>query len=408
MIGPNGLRSAVKKCDTIIHDITLALSTKDKPKSFSRDMNLLRMFGVKPNAKAGVFGKLADKLSRTHRVIGSSSWTEHIELDRVAGFELAKRCGMGIPEYKEFNSLKAGVKFLQGSADKWVFKPLGNKDLDLTYPDTFKGELLDMLSYNLPDRFKTDSVNYILQKFVDGIEVSSELWWNGDEFCNPNRTLEDKKLASGNTGPATGSQSNTVWMCENMDGPVFKQMQKLKPYLERSGYLGPIDANCIIDEVGKPWFLEWTPRFGWSALYCFLSFVPDGQISSFFLNDFKAVFKGGFVASQLISLYPYPNVDKTQLDTWTKGNLINHPLNLSGMWWQDVYQDDEGKLRVCGSDGIIGVYTNHADTLEDSITGLHKKIKKLQISGNLQYRTEYDHLTRHAERYKKLKKVGAV
>ena len=408
MIGPGGLKAALNKTDTVIFDITLAMSSQDKPASFSRDMSLLGMFGIKANSKSGVFGRIGDKLSETHQVIGTSSWTEHIELDRVAGIELAKRIGLGIPEYKEFNSLKAGVKFLQGNKNKWVFKPLGNKDLDLTYADTYKGELLDMLQYNLPDRFQKDNVSYILQKFIDGTEVSSELWWDGEKFCHPNRTLEDKKLGSGNTGPATGSQSNSVWMCEDMEGPVHKEMQKLAPYLRLSNYLGCIDANCIISDDGKPWFLEWTPRFGWSALYCLLSFLPEGQLSTFFLNGFNAVFREGFVTSQLVSLYPYPNVDKKQLDTWTKGNLINHSLSLPGMWWQDVYLDDEGKLRVCGSDGIVGVYTNLADTLEDSITGLHKRLKKLQISGNVQYRTENDHLTRHMERYKRLEKADAV
>ena len=405
-----GLKPALRKAETVCIDITL-LNHK-KP----HDLALLSAFGIKSNVP-GIFGPLSDKLRRDHYVIGGSSWCEHIEMDREAGYKLAKNIGLNVPNYQHFKGLKQGIGFLQGSEgkkEKWVFKLLNMGPLDLTYPEESDGELLDFMQTSLPRRLEKEHINpeqaeYILQSFVPGTEVSSELWWDGTEFLNPNRTIEEKPLGDDNTGPSTGSQSNSVWRCKDMDGPVFKEMQKLAPYLKVAGYAGCIDANCIIGEDGKPWFLEWTPRFGYSALYCFLSFIPPGQLSNFILNGFQAVFKDGFVASQLLSLWPYPDPDKAKLAQNIKDNLIFHRLqDLDYMWLQDIWQAEDKKLRVGGEDGYIGVITAHADDMEGAIKKCHQKVNKFEAAGNLQYRTEYDHLTRHVKRYKELEKAGVV
>lgn len=403
MVGMGELKKYLSKCGHVYIDINLP----NRKPPIPRDIELLRMFGCNP-ASPGVFGPISDKLRKHHHVICGSQWCEKIEFDRDEGVKLAKKIGLSIPEYQEFASLRKGVEFLQsseGQGRRWVVKPAGNQDLDLTFPETFEGEAIDILSNNLPERFKTDRVQFILQTFVeDGVELSSELWWDGKEFLHPNRTLEDKKVYSGNTGPAAGSASNTVWLCGDADGVVHKEMQKLKPYLELSGYVGPIDANCILTEDGKAWFLEWTPRCGYSALYCFLSFIPKGGLTNFFLNGFSAMMKDGFVASQVVSLYPYPSLDKKALEKLAKGNWVNHDFNDPDFWWQDVMQGEDGKLRCAGADGMIGVLTSFDEDMEEAIKKNQAKVKKLKVSGNLQYRV--DHLESHSKRMNKLKNWG--
>ena len=407
-IGLGDLPAALRRNDNVIFDITLPIHPPIKP----HDLAFLKLFGIK-HRTSGLFGAVADKLMKDHRVQGSSSWTEHIELDREAGFALAKKLGFGIPEYQKFRGLKAGVKFLQsneGNKERWVFKMLNNGPLDLSYPETYSGEVVDLMLTSLPQRlvkekFNPEAIQYILQKFVDGVECSNELSWNGNDFANANRTIEDKKLAAGNCGPATGSQSNVVALCYDLDGPAFKELQGLKPYLKKSGYIGPIDANVIF-EGEKPWFLEWTPRQGWSSEYCKCAFIPKGQLSNYYLNGYQAVFKDGYVASQLVSLYPYPELNKQKLEMMIKGNLINHRLqDLEDMWLQDVYLDENKKLRCSGSDGIIGIVTKLGDTPEDAINSVCKSVKNLKISGNLQHRCN-DHLEKATARINKLRQVG--
>lgn len=405
-IGLEGLSLALRKADTVIFDITLPTHKPLKP----HDVTFLKKFGVNLNVP-GVFGHVADKLMKDHLVIGSSSFTEHLELDREAGFKIAEKIGFSVPEYQKFKGLKEGIRFLQSSAGKknrWVFKMLNNGPLDLTYPDTFDGEILDMMLTSLPQRlvkekFDPEKIEYILQSFVEGEECSNELWTDGDDFINPNRTIESKKLGSGETGVATGSQMNVVAMCSDMGGPAFKELQRLKPYIRRSGYVGPLDANVIFAEDGKLWWLEATFRFGWSALYCLCRFIPKGQLANFFLNGFTALFDEGYVASQLMSLYPYPDLDKKKLGMMVEGNLVNHRLNDPDLYWQDIYADKD-KLRCCGSDGIIGVIACLADTPEEAINKAQVKCKKFEVTGNKQWRD--DHLARHMKRINKLRSWG--
>ncbi len=110
--------------------------------------------------------------------------------------------------------------------------------------------------------------------------------------------------------------------------------------------------------------------------------------------------KPGYVASQLLSLYPYPDLNRQRLEMNVKGNLINHRLqDLKDVWLQDVYLD-EGRLRCAGSDGIIGVVTSRSDDYETAINKVQKRCKTFEVSGNKQYRD--DHLSRAIERIKKL------
>src|SRR5262249_2289375 len=40
----------------------------------------------------------------------------------------------------------------------------------------------------------------------------------------------------------------------------------LEGLLEKLGYIGNVDVNCIIDDNGDPWPLEFTMRFGYPAI----------------------------------------------------------------------------------------------------------------------------------------------
>lgn len=405
-IGMGDLKRTLLKCDTVIFDITLPMRKPPVP----RDVALLQLFGCSPHSP-GVFGVISDKLRRRHRVIGGSQWAEHIELDREAGFKFAKKIGFEIPEYQKFKGLKQGIKFLENNKEEfWVFKMLNNGPLDLTYCDTFEGEILDLMKSSLPlrlqkEKFDPEKIEYILQKFVDGCECSNQLWWNGKEYLNPTRTIECKKLGSSNTGPATGSQSNTVSFCKDIDGPVFDLLQKATPYLELADCMIPMDANVIFasEPPHRPNWLEATFRAGWSALYCECAAIPN--LTNFFLNGFYTAHKPGYVASQLLALYPYPDLDQKKLGMMVEGNLINHRLqDLDYMWLQDIYLAEDGKLRCSGADGIIGVITQQANTPEEAIDKVQDKCKKFEVSGNKMWRD--DHKKKHTERINELRKWG--
>ena len=404
------LLSAVKRAEVICIDTIV------KNKKTDRDLALLDLFNISHNVP-DLYGRLGDILKRppwSKMVIGGGEEVAQYELDRSKGFELAKKAGFSIPPYQEFKRLTEAVKFLKSSAgkakEKWYFKADGNVALDLTFDGTPE-QLIDYLTNKVPRRLGTDIIDCILQEAVEGevVELSREVWRDPDgNAVNPNSTLEDKKLSSRNSGPRVGCAVSTVWRDADCLGVIHKQILAIIKLL--TGYCGPIDANCIITKDLQAWFLEWTLRFGYSALYLLLFFIKTGKLGNFFLDAFKTSWKDGFVASQVLSLYPFPPTAHNRQDMieMIKGNPIDSKIDEPGVWWLDVMEDALGQLRVNGADGLIGVATAHDKTMEGAIKAAYQKVSGITICGNKQFWPLNEHLEGHTERYQRLQKWGII
>jgi phosphoribosylamine-glycine ligase len=394
-----GLLRALSKCDVVVFDITQHSRGK------SHDRFLLNKFGI-PVTQKDLFGSIADKLKRDKLVIGASQLGAELEWNREAGIKLAGKLGLDIPKYQVFKSVQDGIKFLEsgeGKKDRWVLKPWDDDETEWTYCEKFEGELIDILKNNIARKFGT-SFKFMLQQYVEGVEYATEMWQDNTGPVFYTRTLECKKLADGNMSKATGSQLNTYWIPKQVDDRMDKAF-KLLHKNAGDDYVGMTDINCIY-QGDKRYFLEFTRRFGWSSTYLACSLVPEHNLSTFFINGFKAMFKPQVVSSQVVSLWPYPGGSPKDLEENIKSNLINHPLDkLNGMWLQDVYQDETG-LRCAGADGFIGVQTGLGNTPEQSIDKLYKELDRLEITGNTQWRTEDDHLHQVSKRLKLLKGWG--
>ena len=330
------------------------------------------------------------------------------------GVELAKKAGFSIPPYQEFKSLKEAARFLgskEGKArEKWYFKASGNEALDLTFDGT-PTQLIDYITTKVTKRLRGDKVDCILQEAIEGesVELSREGWMGVDgKLTNPNSTLEDKKLSSRNSGPRVGCAVSTVWRDKDFSGVSHKQLVAAAKLL--SGYVGSIDANCIITPDLKPWFLEWTLRFGYSALYLLLFLIKKGKLGNFLLDPFNTTWQDGFVASQVLSLYPFPPTAHNRQDRveMIQGNLIDSKIDTPGVWWIDVMEDAQDNFRVAGNDGLVGVCTAHGATMEEAIKGAYEKVDGIKITGNEQFWPLSEHLDSHMERYKKLQKWGII
>ena len=408
----DGLMAAVKRAEVICIDTIV------KNQKTDRDFALLDLFKISHNIP-DLYGRLGDILKRppwSKQVIGGGEEVAEYELNRGKGVELAKKSGFAIPPYQEFKSTKDAARFLLSSegkkVKKWYFKADGNVALDLTFDGTPE-QLVDYLTTKVPKRLGTDKVDCILQEAIEGevVELSREGWLGPDgKLYHANSTLENKKLHSRDSGPRVGCAVSTVWKDTDFEGPIHKQLQTAIKYLK--GYVGPLDANCIITKDLQPWFLEWTLRFGYSALYLLLYFIKKGKLANFLLDPFNTMWKEGFVASQVLSLFPFPPTahNKKDFAEMIAGNLITAKKEDmgNGMWWIDVLADAQGNLRVNGADGLIGVGMTHDATFEGAIKGAHKKVDDIKITGNKQFWPLNEHLEAHTERYQRLQKWGVI
>ena len=409
-LGLDELHNAVRRAEVIVID-TIAKNGKT-----DKDLALLNRFGISRNV-TNLYGRLGDILKRppySKLVIGGGEEVAEYELNRGKGVELAQKAGFSIPPYQEFKSLKEAAKFLGGkegkAREKWYFKASGNEALDLTFDGT-PAQLIDYIITKVTKRLGGDKVDCILQEAIEGesVELSREGWLDLDgKLTNPNSTLEDKKLSSRNSGPRVGCAVSTVWRDKDFSGVSHKQLVAAAKFL--SGYCGAIDANCIITPDLKPWFLEWTLRFGYSALYLLLSLIKKGKLGNFLLAPFNTTWRDGFVASQVLSLYPFPVTAHNRQDRveMIQGNLIDSKIDEPGVWWIDVMQDAQDNFRVAGNDGLIGVCTAHGATIEGAIKGAYEKVDGIKITGNKQFWPLQEHIDSHMDRYKKLQKWGVI
>jgi len=356
------------------------------PVEHKRDRALHKVFGVKGDS---LFGPIADTLRKQGKaIIGSSRFTDKMELDRQLGSTMVQKLGLHTPRSKAFNSLSAGAAFLRKAKGLWAFKPFENQDLDLTYVEKYPGELVAKLENEYPQRLP-DGTGFLLQEKIDGVEISTEAWWNGSEWGLFNHTIEDKTLMNDNLGPRIGSATNTVWLKQRR-GLLNDVFEALTPIVQSAGYAGPVDINAIVGQGGKKtYFLEWTPRLGYDAIYCLLSLLEDpiGQLIEYVAGGSKKpqLQTGQFGSSIRVSIPPYPYENPELLE-------LAQGIQISGaaedLWLEDVKQERNLNMVCAGSDGVIGVAAASGRTIKESVNGAYAKAKAVQIGAYPQYRTD--------------------
>ncbi len=330
-------------------------------------------------------GQLADEARETTPVIGASEFSDRLEYDREFGLEVMEAAGIKVPKWEKFGSPTEALSFLKSHNKRYVLKPIGDAPSESTYVAKSAEDLAHFIEVRLDAKVK----RFILQEFVEGVEVSTEAWWTGKEWVALNHTLEEKKFMTGGLGPNTGCAGNVVWMPPRRT-PIFEQgLEKVGPILKEAGYVGMVDLNTIATE-GNVWGLEWTPRFGYEGT-CnlvsllaigfgeFLFKMATGQIST--LGEAQAK----FAATVRLSVPPYPfaEIAKKQLKVPIEGLDIDH---LEQFVLYDAMVED-GCLVTSGTYNAIGCPIGTGATIGSAFTSVEAILAKLNVP-DLQYRND--------------------
>ena len=194
-------------------------------------------------------------------VISASQETAEWELDRQVGQNILKTHGIAVPDCKEFTSYDDAIAYVKRENRRFVSKPSGDADKALSYVAKTPADMVYML-----ERWKRIAKHkqpFILQEFIAGTEMAVGGWFGPHGFnagwCE---NFEFKKLMDGDMGVATGEQG-TVLRYVARSKLARMMLEPLAETLEKMDYCGYIDVNCIIDDKGQPWPLEFTMRFGW-------------------------------------------------------------------------------------------------------------------------------------------------
>ncbi len=340
------------------------------------------------------FGKDANELRKKGKlVVGGSTYTDQLEEDREFGQAEMKRVGMLTLPHWDFSDYDTALKFIEENPGRYVYKPSGHT------PSDYKGLLFlgnDEDGIDLHEILRSNKKvlerkikQFQLQKFASGVEIAVGAFFNGNNFIYPlNINFEHKKLFPGDIGPFTGEMGTTMyWSAPNV---IFRTtLEKMKEDLQKSGYVGYVDINCVANGRGI-YPLEFTCRFG----YPHISIAMEGITSEWgeFLytiakgENYELKTKKGFQIGVVCAIPPFPYYDKSEMDLYKDLSIIFKKVNPEGIHLGDVKLVD-GSWQIAGESGYALVVTGSGATMEDARRQVYGRLDNILLQ-NMFYRTD--------------------
>jgi phosphoribosylamine--glycine ligase len=339
------------------------------------------------------FGSHADALRKKgKKVIGGSGYTDKLEDDRDFGIAEMRTAGMTTLMSADFTNFDDAIKFVKEHPARYVFKPSGtvssdSKSLLFIGSEEDGRDLIEVMEHN-KRVWSKKITRFILQKFAAGVEVAVGAFFNGKDFILPiNVNFEHKRLFPGDIGPMTGEMGTLMYWSE--PNTIFKMtLAKMEDALEKSGYCGYVDINCIATPKGV-YPLEFTCRFGYPTISIQLEGIqtPAGEFlfrlaagDSFMLKT-----KKGFQIGVIIAVPPFPFNDKNAFATYKDSSIIFRK-SMDGIHMGDVKMV-ENDWHLAGESGYAVVVTSSGSTVEEVRKQVYSRIKNI-ILQNMFYRTD--------------------
>ena len=208
-------------------------------------------------------------------VIGAPGAVGEWELDRLAGMREFKRAGIPVPPYRQCATIDEALAYVVKRDEGCAIKPCGDvTDKSLSFVAKTAREAVWRLQ-----RWKREHKRFpsglIVQDLVKGVEFAVGGWIGPGGFAEGwEENFEEKRLFAGGVGPNCG-EAGTVMRLVKRSKIAEKVLQPFEERLVSLGYTGNIDVNCIVDEDGTPWPLEFTCRFGYPAINIELALHGD-------------------------------------------------------------------------------------------------------------------------------------
>jgi len=340
------------------------------------------------------FGTLVEKLRKEGKaVIGGTSYTDKLEMDRDFGQEEMKAAGMTTLPRWEFTSFDDAVTFVKENPGRYVVKPSGRAQNEKVL--SFVGQEEDGLDViSMLEHYKKGWSSKIkvlqLQKFANGVEVAVGAFFNGADYNLPVFiNFEHKRMFNDDIGPQTGEMGTSgFWTGPNQ---LFQNtLVKMKERLAAAGYTGYVDINCIVNSRGI-YPLEFTCRFGYPTI----NLQIEGALSKWgeFLpalargEPFNLRTKRGFQICVVIAVPPFPFIDPDSFRKFSEDAVVLFKKPMS----EGIHPGDvrlvEGDWRLAGNSGYAVVVTGSASTMDDARREAYNRVKNIMIP-NMFYRTD--------------------
>lgn len=255
-------------------------------------------------------------------ILAPSPEAAELEVNRATGQRAMSDVGINVMESKAFFDYDDAIAYVKKHPQFLVSKPSGDACKALSYVASDPADLVYMLERwkrrpELKSAAKKDG--FILQERKYGVEMAVGGWfgpggWSKWFYEN----WEYKKLMADDLGVATG-EMGTLSRMVRKSKLAQEVLLPITPILEKLGYVGYIDNNCIIDKDG-PWPMEWTMRDGWPSKHNVFAHVKNDDPIQWMLDlvngkDTIEAIEGEICVSVLIALpdFPYSRITNKEL-----------------------------------------------------------------------------------------------
>jgi phosphoribosylamine--glycine ligase len=339
------------------------------------------------------------------KIIGATDETAAWELDRSIGMGIFKKHGIAVPPYKEFNDYDTAIAYVKREDRRFVSKPSGDADKALSYCSKSPVDMVYMLQrWKKIGKLKTP---FILQEFIGGIEMAVGGWFGPGGFnagwCE---NWEFKKLMNDDMGVATGEQGTVLRYVRNSK-LARKVLAPLAEALEKTGYCGYVDVNCIIDEKGTPWPLEFTMRPGWPT-FNIQQALHEGDHVQWLMDlwngkDARNWTMNTVATGVVVSIpdYPYSHLTRKEVTGvpiyGVKPDLWKH-VHPCEMMMGSAPQQIRGSfadvpMMVTAGDYVL-VMSGTEHDVKTSSDLVYRRLKTLMLPNSPMYRTDIGHRLR--------------
>lgn len=351
---------------------------------------------------------LADNVKYIHalegwRKRGYPIWGPNLEvadweLNRQKGQEVLRRAGVKVMESTAFTSLKKAQEWLAANPGRYVSKPNAEDNKALSYVAKSARDLMFMLEYwQKNSKIKAD---FILQKFVPGVEAAVGGWFGREGFVGGwLENFEHKKLMNGDVGVNTG-EMGTVMKYVRESALADALLKPLEGELYRQGFTGYLDVSVIVDRAGNPLPLEFTSRPGWPLNQILQSLHQGDPVQWMYdaLQGEDTVKESDDVAAGVVMAipdFPYSRLTKKEVSGypvygWEKVASRNwHPAEvmMGEVWQQDGDRLYEEEGLVTAGDYVC-VVSGNGDRVSEACERAYTNLKKIELPNSPMYRTD--------------------
>lgn len=325
--------------------------------------------------------------ARGKLIIGGTAESAAWELDRKKGMEIFRKSGILVPAFREFVDYDAAIRHVERSGEPMYSKPCSDTaDKSLSAKTGIPEDPTWMLR-KWKKKHGRPPYPFLLQEGIDGIEFAAGGWFGPGGFADGwEENFEHKRFMAGDIGPNTG-EMGTVMRYTRRSKLAELTLKPLEQHLDRIGYIGNVDVNCIIDDSGCAWPLEFTMRLGWPAFNIETDLFACDPIEFFMALANGEPTRGAHRMDQpavgvVMALPPYPHSPRDYEE------LVGVPMYGAGEGFHpcEMMKGDASGFASAGS--YLGIAVGTGTTVREARRGADRVLSGISMPGSPFWRND--------------------